>query len=539
MNSSNTKRAIYLPIAFAVVLIAGILIGNRLTRVSSPSEDKIFFMKPEKYNKVDDVINYIEQDYVDSINRKSVEENAINGILEKLDPHSQYIPAEEFNEVNDPLMGNFEGIGIQFRIEKDTIMVIQTISGGPSEKVGLLAGDRIVKINDTLVAGVGIKNTDAVHKLKGKRGTTVKVSIHRRHVPGLIDFTITRDVIPTYSVDIAYMVNDSIGYLKLSKFASTTYEEFMAAMNKLLAAGMKRLILDLRGNSGGYLNAAVEICDEFLDDKKLIVYTEGNSRPNNYAYASKKGIFEEQPLTVLIDEGSASASEIVAGAIQDNDRGTIIGRRSFGKGLVQEQLDFPDGSALRLTVARYHTPTGRNIQRPYNHGIEKYYEEMHDRFVDGEMQNPDSIRFNDSLKFTTPKGKLVYGGGGIMPDIYVPFKADGKDKYYNALLQKNLIFQFAFDYTDQNRESLIQYDNVDKFDKGFTVTPVMFNDLVSVAKADSVYGTRKEIDDSRYKTEILLKAFIGRNILNDAGFYPIYNRIDGSFLAAVREMEKK
>jgi carboxyl-terminal processing protease len=538
MNNSNTKRAIYLPIAFAVVLIAGILLGNRLTRVSSPSEDKIFFMKPEKYNKVDNVINYIQQDYVDSISRKTIEENAINGILEKLDPHSQYIPAEEFNEVNDPLMGNFEGIGIQFRIEKDTIMVIQTIAGGPSEKVGLLAGDRIVKINDTLVAGVGIKNTDAVHKLKGKRSTTVKVSIHRRHVPGLIDFTITRDVIQTYSVDIAYMVNDSIGYLKLSKFASTTYEEFMAAMKKLLASGMKRLILDLRGNSGGYLNAAVQICDEFLDDKKLIVYTEGNSRPNNYAYASKKGLFEVQPLEVLIDEGSASASEIVAGAIQDNDRGTIIGRRSFGKGLVQEQLDLPDGSALRLTVARYHTPTGRNIQRPYNHGIEKYYEEMHDRFVDGEMQNPDSIRFNDSLKFTTPKGKVVYGGGGIMPDIYVTFRPDGKDKYYNALLRKNLIFQFAFDYTDQNRESLKQYDTFDKFDKGFTVTPAMFNNLVTTAKTDSVTGTRKEIDDSMTKTEILTKAFIGRNILNDQGFYPIYNRIDGSFLAAVKEMEK-
>ena len=372
----NPRRIyLYLPIILSLVLILGIWLGSKLSFVNNDKINKVLFVKPADHDKINDLINYIDQDYVDSVDREVLTENAIEGILDNLDPHSTYIPADDFKEVEDQLHSNFEGIGIQFRIEKDTIMVIQVISGGPSEKAGMLAGDRIVKINDSTVAGTGMKSDDAVKLLKGKRGSEVKVGIYRRGLAGLIDFTLIRDVIPTYSIDISYMVNDSIGYIKMSRFAASTYEETVSALNKLRAKGMTRLILDLRDNTGGYLQAAIKIADEFLDDKKLIVYTEGKNRPNNYAYATTKGIFEENKLVVLINESSASASEILAGAIQDNDRGLIVGRRSFGKGLVQEQLNFDDGSAVRLTVARYHTPTGRNIQRPYNNGTKEYYEE--------------------------------------------------------------------------------------------------------------------------------------------------------------------
>lgn len=538
MSTERSKRYIYLPLAFAVVLAGGILLGNRLTRVTGNKADNILFLKPENHDKLSEIINYIQQDYVDSVNRNELTENAINGILEQLDPHSQYIPAADFHEVNDPLNGNFEGIGIQFRIEKDTIMVVQTIPGGPSERAGLRAGDRIVMINDTLMAGIQVENRDAVRKLKGKRGTEVTVSVFRRGVNGLIDFTIIRDVIPTYSIDISYMVDETIGYIKFNKFATTTYEEFLEALKDLQSQGMKKLIIDLRGNYGGYLQAAINMADEFLGDKKLIVYTEGNNRPNKYAYATSKGLFEEQPLVILIDEASASASEIIAGAVQDNDRGLVVGRRSFGKGLVQEQLSFPDGSAIRLTVARYHTPTGRNIQRPYEKGAQEYYHELFERYTSGEMEDPDSVMFNDSLKYTTPGGKVVYGGGGIMPDIYVSLKADDRDKFYNELVRKNIIFQFAFDYTDRNRSVLSGFGSLDNFEEGFSVTPAMFEELIDFAREEGISGTKKEISDSERKIKLLLKAYISRNVLDDAGFYPIYHRLDKVFLTAVDTLRK-
>lgn len=536
MENKRSRLFIYLPIAFALVLAAGIFLGSRLSGLTGGEQDTPGFMHAPQHDKISDIITYIEQDYVDSVTRDMLTTSAINGILENLDPHSQYIPAEDFREVNDPLTGNFEGIGIQFRIEKDTVMVIQTIVKGPSEKVGLRAGDRIVKINDTLVAGVKIDNLTVMRKLKGPRGTDVKVSVLRRGVKDLIDFMITRDVIPTYSVDIAYMVDDKIGYIKLNKFAATTYEEFTEAMEKLEAKGMQKLILDLRGNTGGYLQAAINICDEFLPEKKLIVYTEGASRPNKYAYATSKGSFETQPLAILIDEGSASASEIVAGAIQDNDRGIIIGRRSFGKGLVQEQLNFPDGSALRLTVARYHTPTGRNIQQPYKKGVEEYYEDHYERYLNGELESADSIVFNDSLKYTTPGGKTVYGGGGIMPDIFISIKPEETDKLYNKLIHENIIFQFAFDYTDANRSSLERLDAFDTFDKGFEVSHAMFEDLLAYARKEGVEFTDREAKDSEFKIKTLLKAYIGRNLLDDEAFYPIYHRIDKAFLVAKEKL---
>lgn len=530
---------IYLPIILALVLIIGIWLGSRLSFSGKDKGEGTLFNRPSQYDKVNDLINYVEKDYVDSVSRKDLTENAIEGILDKLDPHSQYIPAEDFMEVEDELNSNFEGIGIQFRIEKDTIMVIQTIAGGPSEKAGLLAGDRIVMIDDSLVAGKGITNKQAVKKLKGKRGSQVRVGIYRRGLASLIDFTLTRDVIPTYSIDISYMVNDSIGYIKLSRFAANTYEEFVNALQKLTGQGMTCLILDLRGNTGGFLQASIHISDEFLPDKKLIVYTEGNSRPNNYAYATQKGIYEENRVIILIDESSASASEIVAGAIQDNDRGLIVGRRSFGKGLVQEQLSFPDGSAVRLTVARYHTPTGRNIQRSYKDGTKEYYEELYQRFASGEMENADSIAFSDTIKYFTPAGKVVYGGGGIMPDVYVALKADEKDLLYNRLNHQNVIFQFAFEYTDKERASLQRFKTVDDFISNFTVDDALFNELTGYFRSQGITFTAKELADSEKKIKVLLKAYIGRNLLDDAAFYPVYHEVDKIFQVALDTLLKE
>ncbi|MCD4772434.1 MAG: S41 family peptidase [Bacteroidales bacterium] len=532
MTKLSKKISLYLPILFSVILIIGIYLGMELSPSSSGTQN-IFTINQNNYNKISDILNYVSQDYVDSVDRNKLIEEAIDGILNELDPHSSYISAEEFNAINDPLIGNFEGIGIQFRIIKDTINVIQPIVGGPSIKVGLLAGDRIIKIEDTIVAGVGVNNNDAIKKLKGPKGTKVNIDIYRRGVNELLNFTITRDVIPTYSLDYKYMFDDKIGYIKLSKFSATTYDEFSEAMKSLLELGMEKLILDLRGNVGGYLQIAIKLADDFLKEGKLIVYTEGNSRPCNYAYATKTGMFENNEVVVLIDEGSASASEIIAGAIQDNDRGLIIGRRSFGKGLVQEQLNFPDGSALRLTVARYHTPTGRCIQRPYENGFDDYNHEFYYRIANGELENADSIHFNDSLKYTTPKGKIVYGGGGIMPDIYVPFKSDENDEYFISLSGKGLIFQFAFDYTDKNRQVFNKYKTFDNFDKEFQITNDLFNDLVSYAEAKGIQENKKIISQSKQKIQILLKAYIGRNIYDNEGFYPLYHKIDKGFLKAV------
>jgi len=530
MSIKNSKRSIYLPIALAIAVIGGFLLGIKLAPVTSSGEGALF-IKTNSYNKVNDIINYIEQDYVDSLSRQELEQLAISGVLESLDPHSSYISSDEFNDVNDPLVGNFEGIGIQFRIEKDTITVIHTIPGGPSEKVGLMAGDRLVIIDDSLVAGVGVTSDDAVKMLKGPRGTKVEVGVKRKNHDENLEFTIIRDVIPTWSVDIAYMVDEKIGYIKVSRFAATTYDEFMSAMKSLISKGMKGLILDLRGNYGGYLTAAIEMADEFLADELLIVYTEGTNRPNNYAYASPRGLFERNDLVILIDEGSASASEIVAGAVQDNDRGWVVGRRSFGKGLVQEQLNLPDGSALRLTVARYHTPTGRNIQKSYEEGTDSYYEEFYHRFMNGEMENADSIEFDDSLKYVTPGGKIVYGGGGIMPDIFVPVNTSDDLAFYDSMVRRNIIFQFAFDYTDNNREKLLAYDSPEDFKENFIVSAEMYNQLLDFAKSEGVNGKKKDIRASEERIKSLLKAYIGRNHLDDEGFYPTYHGIDEAFQA--------
>ena len=518
------------PLWVIIILLSGILIGLYINKGVAKK------VQVEGGSKFDEVMWYVGNDYVEKPDAQKLQDGAIAAMMEELDPHSAFISLDEFNEVNDPLLGSFDGIGVQFRLERDTIAIVNVIKGGPSEKVGLLAGDRIVYVDDSLVASKKLKNEDVMRKLKGPKGTKVRVRVLRRGVEGLLDYTITRDAIPTYSVDIAYMLDDKTGYLKLSKFSATTVSEFKNAVINLEAQGMKQLIFDLRGNTGGYLAAAVDIADEFLPKGSLIVYTEGRNRPRQYMKARRKGMLEEMPVVVLIDGESASASEIVAGALQDNDRGTIIGRRSFGKGLVQEQIMLSDQSAIRLTVARYYTPTGRCIQKPYDKDHEKYLLESYERYENGELFHPDSIHFADSLKFTTPKGKTVYGGGGIMPDVYVPLVDDSTEYYFNRIANTGVLYQYAFDYTDKHRAQLQRYQTVEAFDRSFAVSDAMFDELVKRAGEKGIKGNDEQKRVARREANTLLKAYVARNLFDDEGFYPIYAPMDEILQRALEEL---
>src|ERR1035437_3933816 len=456
MNYNNSKRIVFLPVILGITMVLGIIIGRYL-----PSNKDFSAHSPirPRNDKLNSILNVIESNYVDSVNRNDLVESAIPAILKKLDPHSVYIPAKDLARANEPLQGNFEGIGISFSMLTDTILVISTIPGGPSEKLGLLPGDKILYVNDSLVAGKHISDEKVMGMLKGPRGTVVKIKILRSGQKNLLPFEITRDKIPIYSVDVDYMVNNYIGYIRINTFAMTTFDEFMKGLKELKGQGMTSLILDLRGNSGGIMEAAIQIADQFLKEGQLIVYTKGRASPRNEAKATGKGEFETGDLVVLIDEWSASASEILAGALQDNDRGTIIGRRSFGKGLVQEPVPFTDGSAMRLTVARYYTPTGRSIQKPYKDGFDKYYDDISNRYTHGEFEVSDSIHFSDSLKFITPGGKVVYGGGGIMPDKFVPVDTSGVSPYFVKV--RPYIYRFALNYTENYRETLKKFTESD------------------------------------------------------------------------------
>ena len=520
MNNGSSSRT------FLVMVAIGLFIG---ILVSLITENIMLKRNPRVVaaSKYDEVMHYINKMYVDTVNTSKLEEEAIVAMMEELDPHSQYIPKEEFDAVNDPLLGSFEGIGVQFRIVEDTITIVNTIKGGPSEKVGIMAGDRIVYVDDSLVAGIKIKNEGVMRLLKGPKGTKVKVKNYRRGVKGLMEFTITRDVIPTYSVDIAYLLDDTTGYIKVSKFSATTHREFVDAAKKLKKQGMTQLVLDLRGNGGGYLTEAVDIADEFLPKGSLVVFTEGRFRAKKEFKARKKGLLEDMPVAVLIDDESASASEIVAGALQDNDRGTIVGRRSFGKGLVQEQIMLSDNSAIRVTVARYYTPTGRCIQKPFTGGkLEDYLYESIDRYTNGELFSADSIHLDTTLKYVTPKGKVVYGGGGIMPDVYVPLVNDSTEYYFNRIVNLGILYQYAFDYCDRNRTTLSRYKTVEDFDRSFHVTDAMFNELVKEAEKKGIKGNDIEKQVARRDADILLKAYIARDLFNDEGFYPVYRPMD-------------
>jgi len=521
MKLSDKGARIYFPIALSLAVIAGLLLGNFLGQ--NHSGDQTFvYSEPNKINKV---TNYIQQNYVDSVSDKTIAESAIPAILKELDPHSVYIPAKQLKEVNEPLKGNFDGIGIQFSMQKDTVVVVSTISGGPSELVGIQPGDRIVEVDGRTVAGENISSNDIVDMLKGKRGTEVKVGVKRQSAGELLHFTITRDEIPLYSVDVSYMVNDQTGYIKISRFAKTTYKEFIKAVKKLKEEGAQKLVLDLRDNSGGYLNAATNIADEFLDEGNLIVYTQGRNSPKQEIYASSKGKGQDLDVAVLINEWSASASEILAGAIQDNDRGIIVGRRSFGKGLVQEQIVLSDGSAIRLTVARYYTPTGRCIQKPYKEGRKQYYNDLNERFKHGEFFDADSIDFADSLKYTTPEGDVVYGGGGIMPDFFVPVDTTHNSPLFSKVRNQGTIYNFAFHYADANRERLEKMDGPQAI-AAYLEKRGIYREFLGYAYDNGISRDTRGVEKSREIIDTRVKAYIARNILNNEGFFPIIHHTD-------------
>jgi len=532
MNYNNSRRSIILPLLLAVALVAGILIGRYLPgSKDSQAQQNI---RPRN-DKITTILNIIESNYVDSVNRKDLVEAAIPAILKKLDPHSVYIPAKDLARANEPLQGNFDGIGISFNMLTDTILVIATISGGPSEKVGLLAGDKILYVNDSLVAGKKISDEDIMGMLKGKRGTVVNVKVLRKGYKELLPFEITRDKIPIYSVDVSYMVNENTGYIRINNFAMTTFDDFMVGLRELKGKGMTSLILDLRGNSGGIMDAAIQIANQFLQKGQLIVYTLGRAQPRSEARATGDGEFETGDLIVLIDEMSASASEILAGAIQDNDRGSIVGRRSFGKGLVQEPVPFADGSGLRLTIARYYTPTGRSIQKSYKNGFDEYYDDIHERMTRGEFEVSDSIHFSDSLKFTTTGGRTVYGGGGIMPDKFVPVDTTGGSPYFFSV--RTYIYRFAMKYTEDNREILTKQTDADQMEK-YLDKQDLLNKFIKYASSNGVKPDPAGLKTSGEIIHVQLKAYIARNILDNKGFYPIWEQIDPTLKAAIEYLKK-
>lgn len=475
--------------------------------------------------------------YVDSVNSEKLAEDAIRGMLEKLDPHSNYMDKEETKEMTEPLQGNFDGIGIQFNMLTDTLYIIQVIPGGPSEKVGLRSGDRIIQVNDTLIAGVEMKTTDIMKRLRGTKGTEVTVKVLRQGSPELLDFKIIRDKIPVYSLDAAYMVDKATGYIKLNRFAATSVEEFREALEKLKKRGMQNLILDLQANGGGYLNAAIDLADEFLDKNKLIVYTEGNKQRREESSSTSAGDFENGRLVILIDESSASASEIVSGAIQDWDRGVLVGRRSFGKGLVQRPIPMPDGSMIRLTVARYYTPTGRCIQKPYINGDKDQYEQdLMKRFDHGELMHADSIHFADSLKYNTLlSGRTVYGGGGIMPDIFVPVDTTRTTKYHRELVGKGVIYQTSMNYIDRHREELKKrYPTIEEYKKSFVVNDEIVNELRELADKEKIAFDEKEYAISKPLIFLQLKALIARDLFDMNEYFVVINDINESLQEALK-----
>ncbi|MGI8892703.1 MAG: S41 family peptidase [Bacteroidia bacterium] len=517
----------------ATVIVAFFSAGLITVNAQSYNQTK----EAAKFNSFMDYLNYT---YVDEVDQSDLTEKAIVSVLKELDPHSVYIPKEELKAMNEPLVGNFEGIGIEFQILHDTIQVTATVPGGPSEKIGIMAGDRIVKIEDETVAGTGITNRDVIKKLRGNKGTKVKVEMARRGSQGLQEFVITRDKIPLYSVDASYLAAPEIGYIKVNRFSDTTSEEFRKALDKVTALGAKNLILDLTGNGGGYMNRAIEMADEFLADDKLVVYTEGRANPRQEYKATRQGMFEKGKVVVLIDEGSASASEIVSGALQDWDRGLVIGRRSFGKGLVQKPIMLPDGSAIRLTTARYYTPSGRSIQKPYENGLEDYNQDMSNRLKKGELTSADSIHFPDSLKYLTSNKRVVFGGGGIMPDVFVPLDTSDVTAYYRQVQRSGLMSQFAVTHIDNNRNSFLKsYANAEAFKTTFEVDKALMEKFLAFAEKEDVKRSEADLAISSDLIKTQLKALMARNLWDLEAYYFIINDINPSFQKAVEAIKDK
>ncbi len=500
-----------------IFIVAGLCLALSVTMAAQRT-------MPQAMQKLLNAEYAITSLYVDTVNEDKLVEEAIRGMLESLDPHSSYTDAKETKELEEPLQGEFSGVGIQFNMSQDTLYVIQTVPGGPSERVGVLAGDRIIMVNDSIIAGVKMKNSDIQKRLRGKKGTQVTIKVKRAGVKELITFRITRDNIPLHSIDACYMMDEHTGYLRISRFGAKTYDEMMDALKKLTKQGMTQLIMDLSDNGGGYLNAATDMCNEFLDRGQLLVYTEGENSPRSEAHANGWGEYKDLHMVVIVNQYSASAAEIFAGAMQDWDRAVVVGRRTFGKGLVQRPFRFDDGSMMRLTVARYYTPSGRCIQKPYDRGNKKAYEkELLDRANEGEYYCLDSIQINDTVRYTTRlNGRTIYGGGGVMPDVYVPVDTSEYSTYYRDLSAKGLISQFAIKYVDKNRKSISkQFKTVQDFDQGFEVSDEMMRDLIAMGENDSVKFNEEQYRTSENVIKAIAKGLIARDVYSDPGAYSV------------------
>jgi len=526
---SNKQFILYFLLALFIGILGGAYFSNILLRK----------MPALNSNKLSAILNLISDNYVDSLSADEFVENAIPKIVSGLDPHSVYIPASDLQEVNEDLEGSFSGIGVQFNITEDTISIVSVITGGPSEKVGLMPGDRIVKINDSLFVGKQVTNEKVMKKLRGKEGSLVKLGIKRSTSKSLLSFKIERGEIPVNTVDVAYMVEPGIGYVKISKFGDNTYVEFISAIAKLQEKNCKNYIIDLRGNPGGFLNVAIEMANEFLPEGRLIVYTEGKTMKRSDAISNGTGTLQNSQVVVLIDEFSASSSEIFAGAMQDNDRGMIIGRRSYGKGLVQQQFELSDGSALRLTIARYFTPSGRSIQKDYKLGaVEDYEQDIVNRYLHGEFYSQDSIKQNKKKEYKTLSGRKVYGGGGIMPDVFVPRDTFGVNSYFNSLVNSGVLYQFCFWYSDKNRMKLKQYKDYKSLWAYLKSNDLVW-DLANYAHDKGVRRRPIYIEMSRRLIENQVHAYIARNILGDEAFYPILLQDDPAMTRALNALKNK
>jgi carboxyl-terminal processing protease len=525
-----------------VCIVLGMIIGQYLlyknTDINKYIPIPVYYPQSE-LGKLQLVFEQIKENYVDKVNIDSLVEKTIPFVLEELDPHSIYIQAEDMEQANESIEGNFDGVGITFNMPNDTVMVVSVVNGGPSERVGIHPGDRIITVDDSLIAGQKVSQNNVVRMLRGRTGTQVTVGIKRIGEPNLIYFPITRNKIPVKSIDVAYMINEHIGYVKLSKFSKSSHYEFLKAALALQEKGMKNLIFDLRSNTGGLLDQAFEIANEFLPKESLIVYTEGRARKRQDLYANGYGQLQHINVAILTDEFTASASEIVAGALQDNDRGLIVGLSTFGKGLVQEPINFSDNSGLRLTVARYYTPTGRSIQKPYGKD-KKYEEDIFQRILHGEFPEADSVKQDTIQRYTTPGGKIVYGGGGIAPDVLVPFLIDTTDvnEYFINVSKKNLIYRYAIQFSDLHRTEINNIHTIDSLRKFYTAFDLskLFADYTA---RQGVKPKPGELKQCKHLIDIYLKAFIGRNTpLDDEGFYPFIGAIDNTLLRAVEELER-
>ncbi|MBL7847650.1 MAG: S41 family peptidase [Cyclobacteriaceae bacterium] len=531
MEINNNTRQIALPLVLGIGLAAGVLIGASLTSKPAMGDSG------EDVRKLREVLGLIRDEYVDTTKTDQLVDEAIEHMLQKLDPHSSYIPISERVEANEDLQGNFEGIGIEFNIFHDTLVVVSALSGGPSEAVGLRPGDKIVKVGDRVIASVGLTNSQVMKLLKGPKGTEARLEVIRRNEKQPLQFTIIRDKIPQFSVDVSYMITPEIGYIKVNRFSQTTFEEFEKAMDTLRTQGMKRLVLDLQGNPGGYMNQAINMADEFLSEGKKIVFTRGkDGKYDSDAMSTSEGDFEQGDLIVLVNEGSASAAEILAGALQDNDRALVVGRRSFGKGLVQSPFDLSDGSELRLTISRYYTPSGRSIQKPYGN-MEEYSKDISKRFRRGEFFHADSIHFSDSLKYQTTSGRTVYGGGGIMPDYFVPLDTTQNSRYLNDLYISNSMQEYTFNYANDHDKELRKM-GLSKYLERFVVTDEMLTQLVKVGQQNKVAPNLNDLNRHKSIFQVNVKAQVARRIWGNEGFYPIFNESNEVLQQAIRLFDR-